>query len=225
MIINVRGTSGSGKSTLVRRVLAHYPHSEKHFREGRKQPFAYTYHRPDGPSIYVIGHYETACGGGDTIPSIDEVYELIRAGLADGKDVIYEGLVIQSDTRRCIELHQAGHPLCVISLNTSLDECEASITARRQARGNMTPLRREIPPEEYRSLGTGTKKWLKKGVAIGMINTAVKWDTCTRLHPPKFKDAGVDFHLVSRDEAYLLACDRLGLSARAAQDVSETPVG
>lgn len=93
MIINIRGTSGSGKSHLVRSVMDLYGLRTKFFVENRKQPIGYTAHRrTSGRNLSVLGHYETACGGCDTIPSLDQIFS--RAMKAHGEhDVLFEGLI------------------------------------------------------------------------------------------------------------------------------------
>jgi hypothetical protein len=144
MIVNLRGTSGAGKSTIVRNLMARYDHREAVHEPGRKQPIGYICYPPEyNPNkinpLYVVGHYETPCGGGDTIPSLGEVYTYVWNAAIQGRDVIYEGLIIQSDIRRCGELHAQGQKLLVIGLSTPLEDCVAGVRARREARGDTKP--------------------------------------------------------------------------------------
>lgn len=158
IVINIRGTGGSGKSTLVRSVVAGYPEHARIMQEKRRQPLA-TCHwfkdarRLDGSGLYeerpdsllVPGHYETACGGCDTIKTVDAVYEMVRAAsLVDGNSVLYEGIMVMDDVTRAValdaDLKRVGSRLVVVYLNTPIEECLAGIRARREAGGNEKPL-------------------------------------------------------------------------------------
>lgn len=134
MIINIRGTSGSGKSTLVRKVRELYKGTHLRVKEdGRKQPIGYILQRACavGPSLALIGHYETDCGGCDTIANMDDIYKRVREAHHHGYDVLYEGLLISADANRVVALHNDGfHPL-VIALDTPLDLCLSSVNQRR----------------------------------------------------------------------------------------------
>lgn len=137
MIINVRGTSGSGKSTLVRRVMDQY----KGFRmrvkaEKRRQPFGYLcYRKGAGRQLFVLGHYESPCGGCDTIKTYDEIFHTIRISHDAGHDVLFEGLLLSTDTKHIMKLadeYKDKH--LIIGLDVPVDECLASVNARRRAK-------------------------------------------------------------------------------------------
>lgn len=133
MIINLRGTSGSGKTTLVRSIVQDAARVVKFHEEGRKQPIGYALDLPGSTlPVALIGHYETACGGCDTIPSMDKIFELVRWSADNGFHVIFEGLLISADLQRTLALHTEGRPLTVIGLSTPLEECLASVNKRRQ---------------------------------------------------------------------------------------------
>ena len=156
IVINIRGTGGSGKSTLVTSVMKRYPNVAHIKVEGRKRPLATTLwwaennskeqglsSRP--PGLLVPGHYDTACGGCDTIKTVDQVYELVRtASLGDGNNVLYEGIMVMDDVTRAVKLDQdlkkVGSKLVVISLTTPIEDCLAGIRARKEARGDEKPL-------------------------------------------------------------------------------------
>lgn len=185
-VINLRGTSGSGKSHIVRRIMEHYPEKEVHRVGWRRQPLAYTYKRPEGAPLYVVGHYEGPCGGADNIvDGLDYIYSLIYIAASEGKDVIFEGLVVASDWERCVALH-AYHTLLVIGLNTSLEECHASVNDRRLARQEATG-KIQAP--------------LKLGRNGKPKNTEAKYKALISQRA-YFVGAKIDFRVLNREEAY-----------------------
>lgn len=139
-IINIRGTSGTGKSTLARQIMANYRLISKYTRIGRKQPLGYRYQHPmrEFPDLGVVGHYETDCGGADTITDYDDLMQLVMQGAAQGMDVLFEGLLFSGDVKRTAVLREwaekQGIPLHVIAIQLPLDECVASVNLRRAAK-------------------------------------------------------------------------------------------
>ena len=135
-IVIVRGTSGSGKSTLVREIMAGYQHKVPQFVEKRKQPLSYTLTAEGKKPLFVIGHYEAACGGVDTIKTLDQTFEMIRSAHAEGKHVICEGMLLASDVKRQIALSEETKDVILISLTTPIEQCCDNIRKRRAAKGN-----------------------------------------------------------------------------------------
>ena len=183
MIVNVRGTFGSGKSTVVRRVMEKYAERRPVHCEGRKQPFGYQCIRADhGRNLWVVGHYETACGGTDTIPKINVIYEQVNKAADLGYDVIYEGgALVAGDWRRAAEAAK-HHPFTAIILTTPIEVCLDSIRARRAARGDDRPLNPD--------------------------NTVGRYHYTLKL-ADKLAAAGVTVRHADREEAFKLACEVL----------------
>lgn len=179
-IYNIRGTSGSGKTHLVRRLMELYDRRVAYRREGRKQPIGYVYHREGGNALAVVGHYETACGGCDTIPKMEDIFELVKDSATAGHDVLFEGLLISADVNRTEELNRwaeaRGVRMEVIALSTPLQECIDSVNARRHARNPDLP-----PVKEKNTISkfNGVKKSLER-----------------------LRQAGVEAYELSRDEAF-----------------------
>lgn len=192
MIVNIRGTGGAGKSEIVRRVMAFFPSINPSFIDGRRQPFGYACHREGGKTLWVPGHYETPCGGCDTVKTPDQVYASVIENVQEGNDVIFEGIIIQDDIRRCIDLHRKfpGQVL-VIELTTPIEVCLAGIQSRRDGRGDERPL----DPKNTVSRAKRVKS------------------RCAAL-----RDSGVMVLKSDRESGYRAACDQLGLSPY--QDVS-----
>lgn len=138
-VINIRGTSGSGKSTLVRRIVDMYQEKNPVHVEGRKQPLFYELRGEGLAPLSLIGHYETACGGCDTIPSMDRIYGLVRERLGAGDSVLFEGLLISAEVNRAAALHDDGFDMTVVALETPLEKCVDSVNERRWAKNPDKP--------------------------------------------------------------------------------------
>lgn len=134
--INFRGTSGSGKTTLARRVMELYaPDPVPEFREGRKRPILTVHrHRKGGLPLAVLGHYEAACGGCDTITELDDVFGLVYRQLEAGFNVLFEGLILSGEIIRTEALIKQ-HGAYIWALTTPVPQCIEHVAARRVARG------------------------------------------------------------------------------------------
>lgn len=139
MIVNIRGTSGSGKSTIVRAIRDSLSWSPEHTL-GRKQPICYRCvdSNHNGHEIVIPGHYETQCGGCDTIKNQAFVQEFIRSelkGITGVEAILYEGLLLSEESKRTIELvREFGDEHVVIHLTTPVELCIERINARRRAK-------------------------------------------------------------------------------------------
>lgn len=134
MIINLRGTSGSGKTTVVKNFMDLAVSRNRVLVKGRDRPIGYSLKMPwqtDRQRTFVLGHYETDCGGCDTISSTDEVFDRVRAAHGHGMDVLFEGLLIAAEVKRTMALFTDGLPLLVIALDTDIESCVLSVNKRR----------------------------------------------------------------------------------------------
>jgi hypothetical protein len=197
MVINLRGTSGAGKSTIVTEVMKRYEFKQPlsasdvltavpalEVKETRRQPLGYRLHNQNRRALWIPGHYEIACGGCDTIQKVDDVYKTISWFAGLGCDVLFEGIMVQDDVRRAIDLAQ-HHRLLVIALTTPIDECLKAIQSRRDARGDTRPL----DPK----------------------NTKARAHRLKTSMLPRLKAAGVEVLELDRDAALKTVLERLGL--------------
>lgn len=142
IIIQIRGTSGSGKSTAMSAIMKS-TEWDGVFVKGRKKPL---YYRACDYHWVVLGHYESPCGGGDTIGSARAIYDLIRslppaATVHRGISVVLvEGLLLSEDVRWTTQLKEEGNDVRVLFLTTSLERCLRQIRSRRLEAGNEKPL-------------------------------------------------------------------------------------
>lgn len=191
MILNVRGTSGSGKSTIVRKIMAMAPATDVGFQRGttRKQPYWYTLKFPEF-SIVVPGHYETACGGCDTIKTYDELFAIIRNAHSCGMHVLFEGLLVAHDKKRTLELwdwlERDPAKLQVLELTDSLEVCLESVEKRRMSRKN--------PPKKPFNPANTSRRY-------GEVQRS-----CVIL-----ENAGIPIHRYTRNEAPDVVCHLFGL--------------
>lgn len=140
MIVNIRSTHGGGKSTLVKAILDKYhaaPHLWKETARSRK-PLVYSTQEMGTP-LFIIGPYETACGGCDAIQPYDDIWPLVERFGKRG-NVLFEGALVSSSVGN-IGRAMAARKDCVVAfLDTPLEECLARIARRRAARGDDRPL-------------------------------------------------------------------------------------
>lgn len=128
-IISIRGTNGAGKSHIVHRLLSeNKEHIVPEFIPGRKRPIGYFLRKPGETSTFIVGHYDIANGGADTIKSIDQVYTLIRTKYGTGHNVLYEGKNVSESTTRISRLPRDG--IRLVFLNTDLKTCIDSVRKR-----------------------------------------------------------------------------------------------
>lgn len=183
--INISGTGGSGKSTLARRVMELYPVPDPTMVEGRKRRMGTRlFTSIEEPArLYVPGHYDTACGGCDTIKTVDEVYRQVREQLEKGTSVLFEGIMVQDDVTRAValdkllkqrrdggETYRDGGQLYVIRLSTPVETCLERIRGRRAAAGNEKPLSEKNTRGRYESQLRRCQRLKDAGVAVEVLD-------------------------------------------------------
>jgi hypothetical protein len=193
MVVNLRGTGGAGKSYIVREMMRRCAAVAPEYVAERRRPIGYRCSAPAGRTLYVPGHYDTACGGCDTIKTPDEVYQLVEREAASGSDVLFEGIIVQDEWRRCAALAER-FPVAVIALEVPIEVCLASIQARRDARGDGRPLN-----------------------PTNTVNRARRLEATAR----KLALVGVDVRWLSRDAALARCAALLGLSEPLAREQEE----
>lgn len=184
MIIQVRGTSGSGKTTLVRSIMRLYDTKCSIKMKGRRKPWGYVLSHPGRKSLYVPGHYETPCGGCDTLPDYDSAYNAIRQAHEEGMDVLYEGLLASGEFKRAANLHQDGYPYKICCLDVPIETCLEGIQDRRKARGNEKPVNPKNTIAKVKAMESSCKRlgalgvpvlWLGRCAALLYIRSELGW--------------------------------------------------
>lgn len=132
MIIEVRGTSGSGKTTIVKGFLDRAKNVKEIFVPKRRKPLYYSCELY-GKRTAVMGHYESACGGCDSIGSAPETYRAIESVKNKFDVVLSEGLLWSEDV---IWTERFGKEnVKVLFLTTSEEECIRRVYNRRKEAG------------------------------------------------------------------------------------------
>lgn len=127
MNVNIRGTSGSGKSYIVHSLLKEFDTITTPLHmEGRKRPWGYKVGLRS--PVIIMGHYETACGGCDTLPNMDFIFEKVSEQAKKGYHVLFEGVLVSEERKRSIMLED----LLIVKLSTPVEECLKSINKRRR---------------------------------------------------------------------------------------------
>lgn len=148
MIINIRGTSGSGKTTLVMKFFDMCTSVEPIQPEDARRPKGYKCDYK-GETVFVVGSYETACGGCDTISTQDEIQQLIQDFALEGH-VLFEGLFISHIYGRYAEMaREEPDNFVFIMLETPFDTCMEHIRERRRETGRCDELAESV----YRNAG------------------------------------------------------------------------
>lgn len=137
-IINIRGTSGSGKSTLVKRLLDEFPHGEVMYKfvgMKREKVVGYVINSAlkDEPNIFVLGSYNTQCGGCDSMSykgAHDDMEWLIRHYAGNGYSVIFEGLTVSSTITRWQRVSHDFPDFWWAYMGTPEEECHQRILSR-----------------------------------------------------------------------------------------------
>lgn len=137
MIIEIRGTSGSGKTTVVKRLMDQVGEWQGVYTSPRKKPLYY-YSVGHSPRVVVLGHYEGACGGCDSVGSAAAVYNLIQEIREGNGDVpiVCEGLLLSENVKWTVQLPGVR---CLF-LTTPVGTCLSQVGGRRRAAGNDEPL-------------------------------------------------------------------------------------
>ena len=137
VILRIAGTNGSGKTTAMREFLKNYP------SELLKCGSEIVGYRLDlseagiAVPVFVVGKYETPCGGVDGIKTQAEIAERVLKAHALGH-VLYEGAVISTCGPGGLVV-RAVHPTgcdAYAFLDTPQDVCIERVKGRRLVAGN-----------------------------------------------------------------------------------------
>lgn len=147
---NLRGTNGSGKTRVARWLLEASDSKPILFKGKKVRAYMGEIH---GAPIYILGSYETACGGCDTIDNVAEVAELLRLLMTNDDNpgefftvsksgiVFFEGLMISHmlGTVGAMQMKLGSRNNILAFLDTPLDKCIEHVMTRRMLRKDERP--------------------------------------------------------------------------------------
>lgn len=139
-IIKILGPSGAGKTSLVRALWNGLTVNPLPW-EGLKGVQGYEFKRFDvDKPIYVLGRYDSNCGGVDTIDAASTVIKMVELFHPLGH-VIHEGL-LQSTYYGAmgVDSQKYGRDYVYAWLDTPKSVCMERLHARREANGTKRPL-------------------------------------------------------------------------------------
>lgn len=146
-IIKLGGCNGSGKTTVARALM-------KHVGGMREEPYMLTSGKKtklyracySNIELFVLGKYETACGGMDTISDKFDRYDMIQdISQRDAKHriVFFEGLITGKTYGALGDLSEQHLkrkiPWLYAFMDTPFDVCVERVLQRRAAAGNDAP--------------------------------------------------------------------------------------
>lgn len=156
-IVCIRGTHGSGKSTIVKEMLNRFK-AEPTSVTKKGRPENYRMLLGDGSQLYVVGSYETACGGCDGIQPYSEIWPRV-VDFAKSGHVLFEGALVSSsygNIGRASEVY--GDQFVFAFLNTPLTVCLSRIKARREAKGDSRPLNPKNTEYKFNNINASLPK-------------------------------------------------------------------
>ena len=145
-VIKLGGVNGSGKTTIAREVikLANATPTRRALASGK--PTTVYIGEYSGLRVCVLGSYENACGGMDTISNKDDRFDLVKAvAQSKGCDIVFfEGLITGKTYGALGELSEQhvnkGKAVWLYAfMDTAFDECVARVLKRRLEAGNTAP--------------------------------------------------------------------------------------
>jgi shikimate kinase len=170
MIIRIMGTSGCGKTTLVSRLMAEGSDVGPWYDEEiRKVPLGHVV----GPT-FIVGYYHGTVGGCDNLPAIlrdrARFFEQWLPALhLHYRHVLYEGVIFGDEVVRTSKLART-HESVVVYMTTPLEECIASIRARRVAAGKSPEFKTDNTTKRYKSLQNVATRLRGSGVNVVKLN-------------------------------------------------------
>ena len=180
MIISVRGTHGSGKSELMKAFLQETQGRPLYGRLGLSRPEAYECAVGLSAPVYILGPYETPCGGCDAIQPYDRILDLMRQYRTRGH-VLLEGALVSSSFGRVGQLMAEDRGNIMAFLMTPLEECLQRVASRRLSRGDARPLNPANTIHKHKSIQRSRRQIAHAGVRIVDLDAVQPLDHLYRL--------------------------------------------
>lgn len=141
IIVKLHGTCGAGKTTIARQFFKDAKSVEPiPSVSNRKRIEAYCLDMGWDKLLYVLGSYETVCGGLDTCDA-DTCVDLVSRYGAIGQHVFYESMIASGFYGRMGKVSEQWGPQHIFAfLTTPIEVCIERTRQRRLERGDTRPL-------------------------------------------------------------------------------------
>lgn len=166
-IVKLHGCSGAGKTTVARVLMEM---ADKVLviegpKAGRHEAYAVYVAGFDRP-VFLLGSYQNACGGMDTVASAGEAIDLVKVYAKEGH-VFHEGL-LQSTYYGAMgkSSQQYGPDYIYAFLNTPIDVCLARIEERRKANGSTNKFDPQLTIDKWNTIQRLRKRVKDMGHAV-----------------------------------------------------------
>lgn len=145
-VIKLGGCNGSGKTSVARAIMSYVSGDgmKGGWYSGAKKNPNFYHTKYSNVEIVVLGNYDNACGGMDTISDKEERLRLLRHLCKPGRVVFYEGLITGKTYGAMGELSEQhvrsgkGRWLYAF-MDTPFDVCVERVMQRRAEAGNTNP--------------------------------------------------------------------------------------
>lgn len=143
-IIKLGGCNGSGKTSVARALLNvgdTWDEEAVTLKSGKKSK---VYHQDlSGVDVWILGKYDNACGGMDTIGDKHDRFDLVSRTATPDNIVFFEGLITGKTYGALGELSEGhrrgGIPWLYTFMDTPFDVCVQRVCLRRLEAGNREP--------------------------------------------------------------------------------------
>jgi len=166
-VFNIRSTNGGGKSTAVRTLMGQFGFEPIMVPTTGK---AIAYALKSVPDTYILGRYETACGGADTISSFTVLRGLIAHFAAKGH-VIFEGSLFSTVFKgaNTIAASLPEHQFLFGRLDTPVEVCIQRVLQRRAEAGNLDPFDPSGVIEKHKAVLASTERLAAAGWNVQVL--------------------------------------------------------
>lgn len=168
-VYDIRGTHGSGKSYIPLNLLKMYEHkpivSKPITFVGPQQIIGY--HIPF-LNLYILGRYETACGGCDGIKTQDEIKARVDVFRTVG-NVLLEGILVAHTFGPWLAFSE-GRNWVFLFNDTPLQMCIDRVNSRREGRGQGPLLDPVNIIRDHKTTNGLYSKFLDAGREVHWIN-------------------------------------------------------
>lgn len=184
---NLRGTSGTGKTYVARHVLdtmtlvtKHtYGSSYEHLITKKINPKKIAFYSGvvKDTLYFVLGSYETVCGGCDTIPRVSVMAQMLANISKEYEDrgaiIFYEGLLISHSAggqmgEMIDKLGAENHILGF--LDTPVELCLARVRERREERGDTRTFDPSNTIKDHRAVQRAEQNAIRDGKRVVSIS-------------------------------------------------------